>query len=305
MNNDEIIKITNLTKDYGDGRGIFDITLSVKKGEMFGFVGTNGSGKTTTIRHIMGFLKADSGNVSVLSKDAWTDSCAIKRAVGYIPGEIAFPDIKTGTEFLKIQAEFLGVKDMTYANYLIKTLQLDPSANLKRMSKGMKQKTALVAALMGNKEILVLDEPTTGLDPLMRAAFTEIINEEKRKGRTIFMSSHLFEEIEDTCDRVALIKDGKLIDIADMEKIRYHNVKTYKIEFADSADYKKFLTRKFTIIRKQDEHNQVTITIEDKDINALFSCLKELNVKFISEKKYDLEQYFNKLYKKEGEKNNE
>jgi ABC-2 type transport system ATP-binding protein len=294
----------NLTKDYGGGKGIFNISLEVNKGETFGFVGTNGSGKTTTIRHIMGFLKADSGIVSVFSKDAWTDSCDIKRSVGYIPGEIAFPDIKTGTEFLKIQAEFLGVTDMTYAHYRIKKLQLDPSANLKRMSKGMKQKTAVVAALMGDKDILILDEPTTGLDPLMRASFIEIINEERGKGKTIFMSSHLFEEIEDTCDRVALIKDGRLIDIADMEKIRYHNVKTYKIEFATAVDYHKFLTQKFTLIRKQYEHNQVTITIDDKDVNELFKALKGLDVKFISEKRYDLEQYFNKLYKNEGEQNN-
>jgi ABC-2 type transport system ATP-binding protein len=304
MNNDEIIKITNLTKDYGDGRGIFDITLSVKKGETFGFVGTNGSGKTTTIREIMGFLKPDGGSAAVLGMDAWTDSPEIKRSVGYVPGEIAFPDVKTGTAFLKIQAEFLGITDMAYANYLIKKLQLDPSANLKRMSKGMKQKTALVAALMGDKDILILDEPTTGLDPLMRAAFMELINEEKKKGRTIFMSSHLFEEIEDTCDRVALIKDGRLIDIAAMEKIRYHNVKTYKIEFNGAADYKRFYGGGFKIIRKQDNHNQATIEIDDKDVNELFKALKGLDVKFISEKRYDLEQYFNRLYKNEGEQNN-
>ncbi|MDR3263206.1 MAG: ATP-binding cassette domain-containing protein [Clostridiales bacterium] len=297
-----VIKLNNLTKDYGDGNGIFDISLEVAKGETFGFVGTNGSGKTTTIRHIMGFLKSDGGTASVLDMDAWTDSPEIKRSVGYVPGEIAFPDVKTGTDFLKIQAEFLGITDMTYANYLIKTLQLDPSANLKRMSKGMKQKTALVAALMGDKEILILDEPTTGLDPLMRASFMELIAEEKKKGRTIFMSSHLFEEIEDTCDRVALIKDGRLIDIADMEKIRYHNIKTYKIEFNNSNDYKQFYGSGFNVIRKQDNHNQVTVEIDDKNVNELFKALKGLDVKFISEKRYDLEQYFNKFYIKGEQK---
>jgi ABC-2 type transport system ATP-binding protein len=299
---DEIIKLSNLTKDYGDGRGVFDINLSVRKGETFGFVGTNGSGKTTTIRQIMGFLKPDNGTASILDMDAWTDSPEIKRSVGYVPGEIAFPDVKTGTEFLKIQAEFIGITDMTYANYLIKKLQLDPSANLKRMSKGMKQKTALVAALMGDKEILILDEPTTGLDPLMRASFMELIAEEKKKGRTIFMSSHLFEEIEDTCDRVALIKDGRLIDIADMEKIRYHNIKTYKIEFNNANDYKKFYGGGFNVIRKQDNHNQATVEIDDKNVNALFQTLKGLDVKFIAEKRYDLEQYFNKFYIKGEQK---
>lgn len=136
-----------------------------------GFIGTNGSGKTTTIRNMMGFIRSDNGNVCILGKDAWEDATDIKRHVSYIPGEISFPALATGTAFLKAQADMLGVKDFTYMNRLIKLLQLDPTANLKRMSKGMKQKTAIVAALMGDKEILILDEPTTGLDPLMRDVF--------------------------------------------------------------------------------------------------------------------------------------
>ena len=171
----EIIKVENLTKDYGAGRGIFDISFTINKGEVFGFVGTNGSGKTTTIRHIMGFLKAREGSVKVLGLDAWKNSSEIKKYVSYIPGEIAFPDLNTGTLFLKSQAELLNLNDMIYANELISRLQLDTSANLKRMSKGMKQKTAIVAALMANKDILILDEPTTGLDPLMREVFLDII----------------------------------------------------------------------------------------------------------------------------------
>ena len=165
---EEVIKVEHLTKDYGGGRGIFDLNFFVAKGETFGFVGTNGSGKTTTIRNIMGFIKPKSGKVTVLGMDAWKDACKIKENVAYIPGEIAFPDLTTGIEFFKAQAELLGLKSMERADELIKRLQLDPSANLKRMSKGMKQKTAIVAALMADKDILILDEPTTGLDPLMR-----------------------------------------------------------------------------------------------------------------------------------------
>ena len=155
----------------------------MKKGETFGFVGTNGSGKTTTIRNIMGFIKPQKGHVSVLGQHAWEKSYEIKSHVSYIPGEIAFPDLNNGITFLKNQAELLGLKSMDYANYLIKKLQLDPSANLKRMSKGMKQKTAIVAALMSDKEILILDEPTTGLDPLMRETFIELIFEQKAKAK--------------------------------------------------------------------------------------------------------------------------
>ena len=170
-----VIEIKDLTKDYGEGRGVFHIDLSIEKGEMVGFAGTNGSGKTTTIRHIMGFLQPTEGAVYVNGLEAWKHSSEYVRSIGYVPGEIAFPDLRTGTEFLKSQADFLGVTDMSYAEYLIKMLQLDPGASLKRMSKGMKQKTAIVAALMGNPDIILLDEPTTGLDPLMRDAFLEII----------------------------------------------------------------------------------------------------------------------------------
>ncbi|MCD7713253.1 MAG: ABC transporter ATP-binding protein, partial [Firmicutes bacterium] len=146
---ENIISVQNLTKDYGYNRGVFDVSLDIEKGEVFGYLGTNGSGKTTTIRHMMGFLKPDSGNVVVNGLDPWKNAPEVMRNVSYIPGEIAFPDVKTGTDFFKVQAEFLGVRDFTYMNYLIDKLGLDPSANLKRMSKGMKQKTAIVAALMG------------------------------------------------------------------------------------------------------------------------------------------------------------
>lgn len=291
-----MIEIKNMKKDYGHGRGIFDISLSVKKGEIFGFVGTNGAGKTTTIRHLMGFLKAQKGTATIKGMDCWKDAAEIKKYVGYIPGEIAFPDAATGSDFLKSQAELLGLKDMTYAETLIKKLQLDPNANLKRMSKGMKQKTAIVAAFMGDPEILILDEPTTGLDPLMRAEFIDIINEEKKKGKTIFMSSHMFDEVEDTCDKVALIKDGKIIAIKDTNEIKHNEEKSYKIEFNSYEDYKKFITEEFEVINKKEEQNQVTININDKDINKLTKKLKAYDIKFIVEIKYTLEKYFKSLY---------
>lgn len=297
----EIIKVENLTKDYGAGRGIFDISFTINKGEVFGFVGTNGSGKTTTIRHIMGFLKAREGSVEVLGLDAWKDSSEIKRYVSYIPGEIAFPDLNTGTLFLKSQAELLKLKDMTYANELISRLQLDTSANLKRMSKGMKQKTAIVAALMANKDILILDEPTTGLDPLMREVFLDIILEEKQKGKTILMSSQMFDELEITCDRVALILNGRIIDIAEIDKLKNPTYRMYKIEFKSADEYQKFRKLKYEFIRFQDKYNQVTIKIEEKRLNKLFNDVKNYNLKFISEVKNNLERHFKQVLAMQGD----
>ena len=241
----DIIAIQNLTKDYGEGRGIFDINLKIKKGEMVGFVGTNGSGKTTTIRCLMGFIKPTSGNAYVKGLETWKNASEVAKSIGYVPGEIAFPDLPTGTAFLKSQAEYFKIKDMSYANSLIEKLQLDTEANLKRMSKGMKQKTALGAALMNNADILILDEPTTGLDPLMRKSFLDIVKEEHKKGRTIFMSSHMFNEVEETCDKVALISDGHLIDVVDMDKIKNRPSKDFKIEFNNVDDYNQF--KKFEV----------------------------------------------------------
>ena len=297
----ETIEIKDLTKDYGSGRGVFDINLTIKKGEMVGFVGTNGSGKTTTIRSLMGFIKPTNGHVYVNGLESWENASEISKHIGYVPGEIAFPDLPTGTAFLKSQAEYFNLKDMSYANELVSRLQLDPRANLKRMSKGMKQKTALVAALMNNADILILDEPTTGLDPLMRDSFLEIIKQEHKKGKTIFMSSHMFNEMEDTCDRVALISDGHIIDIADMNEIRNRPCKDFKIEFNSVEDYEKFKKMDYTIVRDQKQYSQVTVNIKNEEINKLFSDLKAFDVKFISEVKYTLEKHFKEIMMRQKE----
>ena len=244
-----VIEVENLTKDYGYGKGVFGVNVSISEGEMVGFVGTNGSGKTTTIRSILGFIKPTKGEARVNGLNSWEHSSEIIKNVGYVPGEIAFPDLKTGVDFLNSQKEFLKLDDMSYANELIERLQLDPRANLKRMSKGMKQKTALVAALMNDAPIIVLDEPTTGLDPLMRATFLDIIKEEHKKGKTIFMSSHNFEELEGTCDKVALINDGRVIDVCDMNLINNPAEKEFKIEFNSESDYGKFLKEPYKVTR--------------------------------------------------------
>jgi len=291
-----LIEIKNITKDYGHGRGNFGVNLSVEKGETIGFVGTNGAGKTTLIRQMMGFLKSDSGTIKINGLDAWKDSAEIKKLTGYLPGEIAFPDAPTGAIFLKRQAELLGLKDMSYADYITKKLQLDPTAVLKRMSKGMKQKTAIVAAFMADREILIMDEPTTGLDPLMRAEFVDIINAERAKGKTIFMSNHMFEEMEATCDRVALIKDGKIVAVKATKEIKYNQDKTYVVGFATTEDFKRFLSESFDFSTRNAEKKRLTINVHDNEINRFMHTLKNYDVQFISETKYTLEQYFKNLY---------
>lgn len=294
---ENLVEIRNLTKDYGHGKGVFDVSFELRKGEILGFVGANGAGKTTTIRNIMGFLKPDAGNVLIKGLDSWKNAEEAKKYIGYVPGEIAFPDLPSGTSFIKSQAEFLGVKDLSHADYITKALQLDLRANLARMSKGMKQKTALVAALLAEPEILILDEPTTGLDPLMRLEFLKLLEEENKKGTTILISSHLYEELEKIADRVVLIDKGKIVEIVDMNKIRNRKVKDFKIEFNKEEDFEKFLKLKYKIIRIQKEYNQVTVSVERTKIDSLFKTLADYDVKFISEVKYTLEKHFAQIIK--------
>ncbi|MBE5960976.1 MAG: ATP-binding cassette domain-containing protein [Lachnospiraceae bacterium] len=293
---DIILETHGLTKDYGKGRGIFDIDLEVKKGEVFGFIGTNGSGKTTTIRNMMGFIKPDQGSSRVCGMDSWTQSAEIMKQVSYVPGEIAFPSLATGTAFLKSQAEYLGVTDFSYMNHVIELLQLDPTANLKRMSKGMKQKTAIAAALMGEKEVLILDEPTTGLDPLMRDAFLELVREEKKKGHTVFMSSHIFEEIEEVCDRVAMIKDGHIIDIVSLYDLRHPKEKKFIVEFADSQEKDRFIENTSFVISSHDS-SSCQINISTTELNSLFGVLKNYQIQYLQEVHLSLQKHFMQIYK--------
>lgn len=275
---DSIIRLDGVTKDYGNNRGIFDINLSIKQGECFGFVGTNGSGKTTTIRNIMGFINPDAGKVYVKGMDSWENGVDIKKYVSYVPGEIAFPPLKTGMDFLKTQAKYLDIKDLSYMNELIEMFRLDPTANLARMSKGMKQKTALVAALMGDREILILDEPTTGLDPLMREVFVDLINREKKRGKTIFISDHIFEEVEELCDKVAFIKDGHIIDIFDMDELMENHNSVFHVGYEDGTEE--------------------IFDVQHGETGKIFGKLIGKKVKYINEEVYTLENHFNETYKR-------
>lgn len=295
MEKETIISVENLTKDYGGGRGVFDISFSVPKGCVYGYCGTNGSGKTTTIRHMMGFLKPQKGRVTIKGLDAWKNAEEIKRYIGYLPGEIAFPAVENGSEFLIIQAKTLGLEDMGKAEAIINALQLDPTANLRRMSKGMKQKTAIVAALMHSPEIIILDEPTTGLDPLMRDVFVNLIKAEKARGATIFMSNHMFDELEETCDYVAFIKDGHLVDVVDMAKMRNVRFRDFLVGFEDFDEYRDAtLPKGAEVLEKDDFTKTITLRIDIENSSELASFLGRYKIRSVSERKHTLEEFFMK-----------
>lgn len=296
-----VIQIDHLTKDYGHNRGVFDVSFKVEKGEVYGFLGPNGAGKTTTIRHIMGFSRPQQGKISVNGLDSWTKASDIQKDLGYLPGEIALPESLTGTEFIKMMAQLRGIKDMEYTNYLIEKFQLEPSGSLKRMSLGMKRKLAIVTAFMHNPSVLVLDEPTSGLDPIMQNVFIEFIKEEKAKGKTILLSSHLFNEIDATCDKIAIIKDGRLISTFHADELRHNQEKTFEIEFITKEAFELFKNEvssfeQINVISLESQKNQTKVCVDDATINDFIAFISEYDLKFFSEIKFTLEDYFMKFY---------
>lgn len=237
----DVIEICQLTKDYGRGRGVFDVSFSVREGEVLGFLGPNGAGKTTTIRQLMGFMKPDRGRLSIMGMDCFAQADQIRRVLGYLPGEIAFIDSMRGTEFIRFVARMKKMKDLGRAKELMEAFELDASGKLKKMSKGMKQKIGIVCAFMNPEaRILILDEPTSGLDPLMQNRFVELILSEKKAGKTILMSSHMFEEVERTCDRAAIIRQGKLAAVEEIENLKRGRKKTFELTFQTAAMAKAF-----------------------------------------------------------------
>lgn len=296
-----VLQIEHLTKDYGSGRGVFDVSFNVEKGEVFGFLGPNGAGKTTTIRHIMGFSRPQKGTTAVNGLDSWKSHYVIQKDVGYLPGEIALPESLTGTQFIKMMAELRSMSDMTHTDYLIKKFELEPSGGLKRMSLGMKRKLAIVTAFMHDPQILVLDEPTSGLDPMMQDIFINFILEEKERGKTILLSSHIFAEVDATCDRISIIKDGHLVSTFVANDLRHNESKTFKIEFATKEDFERFreqveYPKKLEVISVKRHRNQARVLINDSDVNDLIAVLSDYHLNFFSEIKFTLEDYFMKFY---------
>lgn len=289
-----VIDINNITKDYGHGRGVFDVTFAVEKGEVVGFLGPNGAGKTTTIRLLCGFTRPDGGMVSINGMDCFADRSLIQQNMGYLPGEIAFMDDMTGTEFIRFAAKMRHMTDMTRAEELMKLFELDASGKIKKMSKGMKQKIGIVCTFMHSPDILVLDEPTSGLDPLMQNKFVQLILEEKAKGKTILMSSHMFEEVERTCDRTAIIKDGHIVAVEDMDSLRKTRGKTFEITFT-SPDAAAAFAAKYKLPAAGVSRDVVSVKVRE-NLPSLLNALSVEPVKDLNVRAQTLEELFMHYY---------
>jgi len=225
-----IIEVDGLTKSYGGKRGINEVSFDVAEGEVFGFLGPNGAGKTTTIRLLMALIRADGGRARIAALDCWEKALEIKRLIGYVPGEPALDRNLTGGQILEYFANLRGGVDRAYLKKLIERLDLDTGRKFRQYSTGNKRKVVLIQAFMHRPRLLILDEPTSGLDPLNQQEFDGMVKEARDEGRTVFLSSHVLSEVEKTCTRVGIIREGRLVKVGGIHELM--DIKRYEITIA-------------------------------------------------------------------------
>ncbi len=294
-----MIEVTGLTLSYPNGKGVFDLDLSVAKGEVMGYLGPNGAGKTTTIRALLGFMRPNSGSCSIRGLNCFNSASEVQKTLGYIPGEIAFLDDMNGDEFLRFMHDMRGTKDTTRQKELIEMFEFDPKGRIRKFSKGMRQKLGIVTAFMHDPEVLILDEPTSGLDPLMQDRFVELILSEKAKGATILMSSHMFEEVEKTCDNVMIIKDGRIVKQADVQTLKSAQRKGFLIKTADVVAAVQLLKGSgFEVSTVAGDMIEVFVTGDDVD--RFIKTAAQFTILNLDVKTQSLEDIFMQFYGREG-----
>jgi len=287
-----MIHVSNMTLTYPNKKGVFDLSFDVKKGEVVGYLGPNGSGKTTTIRALLGFIKANSGEVIINGLNAFNDASQIMKVVGYLPGEISFLKGLTVKQLLSYTLKFRNSHESEKMEKLLHYFQLNVNGDIKTLSKGEKQKLALVIAFMNDAKLLILDEPTSGLDPLMRNKFIELVLEEKKAGKTIFMSSHLFDEIEKTCDKVLIIKKGRIVQESNLKTLKSQERKCFLIKTAEE-DKLKYLG--YPLGEKS--AFGVEVFVYGDQIDGFLKAISTLKIISFEERKQNLEEIFLNLYK--------
>jgi len=231
----DVIETKKLTKFYGKIKGVENLSFNVKKGEIFGFLGPNGAGKTTTIRTLLGYLNKTSGEAYIFGKNIEEDIVEIKREVGYIPGDLNIYGHLTGKQFLDYFSS-LRNRDMTLLDELLEIFELPLDRKVKGYSKGMKQKLGIVQAFMDDPEMVIMDEPTSGLDPLLQQRFYEFLHKQKKKGKTIFFSSHVLSEVDKICDRVGIIRAGNLVALEDVETLKSKSGKIIRLKIKEKPE---------------------------------------------------------------------
>ena len=297
----EKILVNKLTKYYGSFKAVSNVSFKVNEGEVFGLIGPNGAGKSTTMRSMLNFIFPTSGNITINGLDSKADYLKIRSLIGYLPGEFTTYENMTGSEFLKHMLYLRKVPEKEkYAIELSKKFDLDLNKKAKNLSKGNKQKVGIIQAFCHEPEILILDEPTSGLDPLKQQVFDELILEFKEKGKTIFISSHVLPEVEMLCDRIAIIKDGKIVTENTMSKLKSMAMNRFEVIFKNEIKERSF--GKSIGVKNIIQSGEKYIFDVEGDVNNFIKIITENKVTSFKTIEPDLEEIFLSFYKK-GKKN--
>ncbi|KAF0207176.1 MAG: ABC transporter ATP-binding protein [Actinomycetota bacterium] len=291
-----VIECSGLTKFYGKNRGISDLTLSVDKGETFGFLGPNGAGKTTTIRCLLGMLKASSGEARVLGERVTLDGAKLRKRIGYVAGEVHLYDRETGQWHLDYVAGFRGGKRLLEKE-LIERFEYDPSRKVKELSKGNKQKLALIIGMAHDPGLLVLDEPTSGLDPLNQQTVFEVVEERVRAGATVFLSSHILTEVERLCERVAIVREGTLVAEESVAGLLSRRMRDVEVTFGEEVPLSLLSEIPGVKTAEQPSPTMLRATIKGGDMNALLAALASHPVRDLQITHASLEDVFMEFYR--------
>ncbi|MDW4397061.1 ABC transporter [Staphylococcus saprophyticus] len=290
---EEVVKINNLQKKFGNFKALDNVSFTVNKGEVLGFIGPNGAGKSTTLRILLGAIKRDAGDVEIFDKDVWKESLKIHKRISYVPGDIALWGNLTGGEIIDLFMKLHGNGDTEKRDDLIKRFELDPKKKAKGYSKGNRQKVGLIAALSVDSDLYIFDEPTSGLDPLMEVVFQEEVEIIKNNGKSILLSSHILSEVERLADRVAIIRQGEIVESGTLNELRHLTRSTIMIETeTDVAN----LSKVEGVFDFKQDNNQATFSADNKQLNYILNEAVKLGIKKIESTPPTLEDLFIRHY---------
>jgi ABC-2 type transport system ATP-binding protein len=292
-----VIEIKNLTKTYGKSRGISDISFNVEQGEIFGFIGPNGAGKSTTIRTLLSLIYPTSGSATIFGKDCIRLASEIKKEIGYLPSEVFYYDNMKVKELLKYSASFYKKDCSKRIKDLAEIMDLDLNKKIDDLSLGNKKKVGIVQGLLHEPKLIILDEPTSGLDPLMQQKFFELLEEENKKGATILFSSHILSEVQRLCNRVAIIKEGKIVTVEKISTLQENNYKKFKIETKSALDKNYF---QIGGVNKLEVDNNVISFLFRGNINTVLKRIAEIEIANLWIEEPDLEEIYMHYYVKEA-----
>ncbi|MEH7442021.1 ABC transporter ATP-binding protein [Bacillus sp. JJ1122] len=292
-----VIEIKKLTKMYGKARGIEDVSFNVEEGEIFGFIGPNGAGKSTTIRTLLSLIYPTSGSATIFGKDIITAAPEIKKEIGYLPSEVFYYDNMKVLDLLKYSASFYKKDCTNRIKELAEIMELDLTKKIDDLSLGNKKKVGIVQGLLHEPKLIILDEPTSGLDPLMQQKFFELLEKENKKGATILFSSHILSEVQRLCDRVAIIKDGRIVTVEKISTLKENTYKKFKVETSLHMGKEHFKVE--GVNQLEQDGNTISFLFRG-NINSIMKKVAEIEIENLWVEEPDLEEIFMHYYEKEA-----